>query len=350
MSTRTGFLTLPLELVEDIISYLDGPDLVAIALSCKEFHKVILQRDVIWQKLAYERLSVTSCEPYRSSYELYSKIYPFIWLHNSVWFGDIVQFGSLFISKYNPHTGQISFYKMLRVGMTGAQNDDVQDPDMDRMITHQIKLMKASLFGPYLELGPSSLYDRDTGMWTYRRTEGAIFGVSRVAALRPERITRGMNVWPPFTISSKDRARNVSNNEFTGHFVPGSTPPSPNLFRLKKFPQYGSALASSLVTETFWKIDPELLYPTQEYPWRGIWMADIGSHGVEFLLLLQPSKNRLEGVKLTGGVSIPRGEYRFIVEDTSNTLPKEYHFWPEWSTIVEARIQHSGFQNRNRKY
>ena len=98
-------------------------------------------------------------------------------------------------------------------------------------------------------------------------------------------------------------------------------------------------------------IPTEAYTPTPEKPWKGIWVGDYG-HGHEFLAFLQPvepidlpplaaqrlefmdldrrsvsvedgdslnsEQNQLIGVKLTGDVNVPRGEYSFIVPDISD--------------------------------
>jgi hypothetical protein len=99
-------------------------------------------------------------------------------------------------------------------------------------------------------------------------------------------------------------------------------------------------------------IPTEAYTPTPEKPWKGIWVGDYAGHGYEFLAFLQPDepidlpplaaqrlefmdadqrsisvedddslsyhKNQLVGVKLTGDVNVPRGEYSFIMPDITD--------------------------------
>jgi hypothetical protein len=97
---------------------------------------------------------------------------------------------------------------------------------------------------------------------------------------------------------------------------------------------------------TYSTLDPSLYTPTEEKPYRGIWVGDYSGHGCEFLLMNQPDdeepfdeasviqaqdetaeewetrrkeeriyRGRLEAIKLTGDPNIPRGQYTFVADD-----------------------------------
>ncbi|CDO55394.1 conserved hypothetical protein [Geotrichum candidum] len=355
LNPSTALLTFPVELVERVFGYLDGADLISLATTCTELKKIILDSDAVWKRLVKRDFGTKIYEPYTSAFELYSSLYAFRWLNSSIWFGDNVQFGSLLVSRYNPKTGTICLHKLLSI-LPPSTNGQRRRGERNRPSTFSdnpyVSLnnrhAKAKLFGPYVELGATTKYDKTSGMWTYPRNGGAIMGIMRVAALLPSRINRSMSVWPPFTITAVDRTRNTSTNHFSGHFTPGSTTPSSDLFRLKRFPSFG-VLTSPLVTETFSRISPELLTPTPEFPWRGIWLADYSTHGPEFLLFHQPVKTRLEAIKLTGDVCVPRGEYSFIVENLNHALPITYTEWPN-SLVCESKGQVSQINFTNPEY
>lgn len=100
---------------------------------------------------------------------------------------------------------------------------------------------------------------------------------------------------------------------------------------------------------TYSTLDPKLYTPTEEKPWRGIWVGDFSGHGCEFLLINQPDdetpfdeasvvqrswetveewekrkkeerlyRGPIEAIKLTGDPNVPRGEYTFIADDISS--------------------------------
>lgn len=96
---------------------------------------------------------------------------------------------------------------------------------------------------------------------------------------------------------------------------------------------------------TFSTLDPTTYTPTKEKPYQGIWVGDYSTHGCEFLLVLQTDvddeledsrtletsngddasemhdrdeigqRGRLEGIKLTGDMNVPRGQHSWIAED-----------------------------------
>lgn len=101
---------------------------------------------------------------------------------------------------------------------------------------------------------------------------------------------------------------------------------------------------------TYATLDPKLYTPTEEKPYRGIWVGDYSGHGCEFLLMNQPDddepfneedvvqredetveewelrkkeervyRGSLEAIKLTGDPNVPRGEYTFVADDLSAT-------------------------------
>lgn len=286
-----GLDSMPLEILEEIFSQVQGPDLVSLATSCKKFREIIFRDDTVWRLMACSAFSITTCSPYHSFRELYMSLYPFQWLQQALWMGDANQFGSLFLSRYYPKTGDLCLFSLTCTG------SDPGPPFSENPLVETSNRKFEVKLVTYVKLNRSCTYNARSGMWEYHRDRGAVIGVTRVAALDPRRIQRNMSVWPPFTIPALDRARNVSRCNFEGHYIPGQSIPCPNLLRLSRFPSFNT-LASSR-TETFSKLSPELLTPTHECPWRGVWMGSYPT-GTDFVLMHQPTKGRLEVIRLTG--------------------------------------------------
>lgn len=81
---------------------------------------------------------------------------------------------------------------------------------------------------------------------------------------------------------------------------------------------------------------------------QGLWVGDIGGRLGELLMLHQPSPNRLEAVKLTADVRVPRGEVEFAA-DLNNISTTRYPEWPR-ANVVLASWQTSGVDHLNPKY
>ncbi|KAH6847574.1 hypothetical protein B0I37DRAFT_147637 [Chaetomium sp. MPI-CAGE-AT-0009] len=131
---------------------------------------------------------------------------------------------------------------------------------------------------------------------------------------------------------------------------------------------------------TYSTLDPAQYTPTPTKPFRGIFVGDYGGHGCEFVWINQPDdddefdpasvarhegepdddyaarqrhaavyRGRLEAVKLTGDVNVPRGEHTFVVDDLGEAgFVREETGDPfTGARVVKSRghIANTGFQN-----
>ncbi|KAM7191705.1 protein executer 2, chloroplastic [Naviculisporaceae sp. PSN 640] len=131
---------------------------------------------------------------------------------------------------------------------------------------------------------------------------------------------------------------------------------------------------------TYSTLDPALYTPTEEKPYRGIWVGDYSGHGCEFLLINQPDdppenrfdpesiqqregesdedfakrkhdetvfRGRLEAIKLTGDPNVPRGEYTFVADDIGEegfvTVVEHEPFTGTRVVKSKGHIAHTGF-------
>lgn len=144
-------------------------------------------------------------------------------------------------------------------------------------------------------------------------------------------------------------------------------------------------LAIGEEVSTYATLDPALYTPTPSRPFRGIWVGHYGAHGCEFLWVHQPDddddeeeefdadtavprlegesdaahaarkrdaavyRGRLEAVKLTGDVNVPRGEYSFVADDlgAAGLVGVGEHAPFEGVRMVRCRghIAENGFRN-----
>jgi hypothetical protein len=173
------------------------------------------------------------------------------------------------------------------------------------------------------------------------------FLLTRAVQERPS-----MQLWPPPTIPARQRVRNASQEAFvsSGHKPQKRSDVSTQAFRIRRWiemtSQNGPGVHLGEEVHTYATLDPKVYTPTEEKPYRGIWVGDFSGHGCEFLLVNQADdeepfdeasvvqredetvekwearkkeeriyRGSLEAIKLTGDPHVPRGEYTFISDD-----------------------------------
>jgi len=207
---------------------------------------------------------------------------------------------------------------------------------------------------------------------------------------RPVEERQNMQLWPPPTIPARHRVRNASQESFvgTGHKPHARSQVSDQAFRIRRWMEMLSGSNSPGLhlgeeVYTYATLDPKLYTPTEEKPFRGIWVGDYSGHGCEFLLMHQPDneepfdeasvvqgedetpqeweirkkeeriyRGSLEAIKLTGDPNVPRGEYTFISDDISKSgyirTITEKRF--KGARIVKSRGHIAARMFRNDKY
>lgn len=380
---------LPYEVLFQILNYLpDGKDLARCAQTSSRLRRLILGDDKLWKNLCEEDVGITSCKPYETFYELYSKLYHHLWMRGAVWFGDKENFGTLVVSRFSSSSGKFEVYEVL---LERVATEEIRNLTANSMVV--IPTFAPSIsFGnqPIVKLGPEAHYDDEHSLTCVNKDRYVYTCLVPVSTLPVERVHPSMNVWPPHIIPSTNRTRSsASTNCPTAQLAAGQTSlhynhtdESPAIsssassisstasssssshyqaysrlagksldgFRLRKWVSFSAmAVAMGDTVETFSRLSPNLITPTENFPWRGLWLGDYSAHGGEFLLFHQPSSERLEAIKLTGDVNVPRGEYSFIAEDLHHALPVTYSEWPH-SPVVDSRCQVAQFHFINSHY
>ncbi|KAK6347258.1 hypothetical protein TWF696_007330 [Orbilia brochopaga] len=349
---RAHLLSLPSEIIHQIIQYLPEMSLYAASLTCQTLQTHSFT-DSLWQNLL-DWPDLPSPHPYLTYRALHHALSPHLYLKRKVFIGDRQYFGSILVSKYMPLTGTLEAFSLTTTpgilpeftwwswdtmvpiypyDITIGIRDEPElkiTPNCKASVTKEIPIRRGGIFMSYL----------------------------RAAAILKKDVYPQMAVWPPRTIPAETRVRNESATGFrsdagaAGSFVrlPSdisisgtvfirkggggfndlvgaavdrsafmATPmtpqevkdpnakwrvddvrsksgfPSTSAFRIRKWAVLGD-LDGDLdgrprmgeSVETFAELDEALWTPTKEYPYRGIWVGNYQPHASEFLLFHQP--------------------------------------------------------------
>ena len=343
-------LSLPTELILQVLSYLEPLELGSVAQTCKLLY-MHSSDDQIWQPLVNRNVSeaVTDPKPLTSFRELYIAHNPHWFLtRNRIWFADSEPSGKLLVSRYDHETGSIVGYAV--VATRGHHTLQFWEKDREVIVHSFNPNVSLDLHQPVLKLdagsprtddqpnqhpsdrsyAPPSRFSKEILMETF--SEAGLYGSFMFCRALPEvAISEGTQVWPPLRFPAVARTRNETRDGFSsaGHRPTRLSEVSQQNFRLRKWVEYagrrssprvmslnsqnslsaalgmaGSYFAAGIRSQlgggvsirmpediTTYATIPEWCYtPTAEKPWQGIWCGDYSGHGCEFLVIQQPDK------------------------------------------------------------
>ncbi len=344
---------------------------------------------------------------------LYIAHHPYWFLpKHRVWFSDTAHTGKLILVKYDPRRGSIEGYRLLgSKGESAFQdwshNTDVVIHSFNPTVTlhHNRPVIKLEHVDPARQRRRQGWWEGEIHMKVGSEAHDSVFSTFFLSRALPKELQDpSMEMWPPKVIPAHERARSASRDNFRGwgHKPQKYEEISTKTFRLRTWMQFsvgGSAFGVRMGEEvsTWSTLDPDLYAPTKEKPYQGIWVGDYAGHGCEFLLVRQretlrdevspahnrarsqwshdPSegepdmrvimantphgedrvqddskfKGRIEAIKLTGDVHVPRGEYSWTANDIGSAgfirLAEEEPF--QGARVVKSRghLAGRGFQD-----
>lgn len=315
-------LSLPSEILDQILDSLTPPELALTSGTCRRLHK-LASRDSRWE--AHVSSSVFTqpdssgpCDDYKSLYASHHAHW-FLPQHR-LWFSDAYPHGKLLLSRYDPRSGCIEAYALAGKASEGFRFTHVLEWENDVVYRSFNPIVQLDLNQPVVRLNPHESRS----------------GKSRVPSFTPEvpmRIPSSLNsysdhltrtfmhtrnlpthlvdprtsLWPPLILPSpgnqRTRASTSSNYSATGHKPSRLIEASTTSFRLRQTlnfhpfnplqpllstaQRFTSALPGDRV-DTYATLDPRAYTPTLQKPYQGIFVGDYSMHGCEFLLITQP--------------------------------------------------------------
>lgn len=390
-------LSLPAELIQQILASLEPVNLANVAKTCRVLRDHSYD-DQIWQPLVNFNLPspTENAEPFDSFRELYIAHHPHWFLtKHRVWFSDSEPSGKLIICRYDSSRGRIEGHAV--VTSRGHHTLEFWERDREVIIhsfdprialdTHQPVLKldvpgsasdeQSQGYPSEREYAPASQYSQEILMDTF--SEAGLYSSFMLCRTLPEMaISGGTQVWPPQRFPAISRTRNETSDGFKsiGHRPTQLSEVSQHNFRLRKWVEYtgrrtsptmvpftspnglaaalgiaGPYFAAALSSTTgggrsvrmpeditTYATLPESCYtPTSEKPWQGIWCGDYSGHGCEFLVIQQPDK--ADEKPLPHGLgwlrSLSRGEGRRESESSLSSYASAPEQSPEGETDAD---------------
>jgi hypothetical protein len=353
---ESRLLSLPDELIQLVLSFLDPFDLADAAHCCR---RLALQSydDRIWRPLVNENLPIpiSTSSPAKSFRELYIAHHPnWFLVKNKIWYTDSGPAGNLILATYDAQSAAIVGHRVIASRSNENPGFHLWERD-NRVMIHRFKPdVGLHLSVPYLKLDYKSIrindparhdeyaneflvgerrpsrYDREILMDIF--TEPGIQGSFILSRkLREEATEDDIYLWPPLRLPCLDRTWNSRDREGALHKHHAPTcysETSQSTFRARRWaessqpPTGGSTQLTSRVTGSLWNAlgmmgrpspprRPDVVTtcatlpldawrPTPEKPWQGIWVGDYSGHGCEFLYIRQP--DAVEALPLPEGL------------------------------------------------
>ena len=360
-------LDLPLELLDQILEYLSPVSLAQICQTCRLLnHNGSVER--LWKASLADCIPNNdhSHKPFASWKEMYGAIYPYWFLpKHQIWFSNKPMYGQLMLARYSYRIGSIEGYRAV-AKHAGVPTFFQWTHDRRILVRNFEPRLEISTDDPIVTLGrliykyrcnrlQQEVNFKRTVVHAQRSiTELLIFPTTPIPV---ELQAPSMALWPPNTIPALERVRVESPSSFrdNSHKPKTYEQTSTTTFRLRTCVRVNSYERLEDIV-TFSTILPEYYTPTTEKPYQGIWVGDYSGHGCEFLLIIQSTPEealnlesveetpprsfedistptiephlppastpdppghtgRLDAIKLTGDVNIPRGEVSWIAQD-----------------------------------
>lgn len=316
------FLSLPAELIHQVLTYLPLSDLLSISRVNRILHEHS-QSDLLYEALVKQNVPGHDFpKPKHSTWqELYRTHHPYWFIpRRKIWFSDSPHTGKLIVARYNHRINAIEGYALVAerpqpTAMTWQSNPDTFilsfEPKVQLDLNVPVIRLDASAYENAMD-GPGHRLRKEVPMDIQDSgSMGSTGGLaSRIMLTRrwPAHLcTKATPLWPPLTIPAHERARSDSASAFRDVNQRPSTMEelSTSTFRMRKFLQFRQRLLDLIQPSTHagvsvrvgaedvshWATLPEECYTsTPEKPWQGIWCGDYSGHGCEFILVTQPDR------------------------------------------------------------